>query len=129
MFTLDIDPYQVLGVREDATELEIRRARRELIRKFPNEIFPKRAQEINEAYHLLMDKSKREMVDAFLKSKAGCALRVQREFLSEEVRKVLLDYPERPQVFELFKLEKPVQVGRRALIQALLTLTKGIKDR
>ena len=122
MFTLGIDPYEVLGVSINADVMEIRRARRELVLKYPNEMFPERAQEINEAFQLLMSKEKRRMVDAFLRSKAGCALRVQKAFLSDEVYKELFDYPDRAGVFELFKLEDHVQVDRNSLIQSLLSV-------
>lgn len=90
--------------------------------KYPNEMFPERAQEINEAFQLLMNKEKRRMVDAFLRSKAGCALRVQKAFLSDEVYNELFDYPDRAGVFELFKLDDHVQVDRNALIQSLLSI-------
>jgi len=122
LFSLDINPYEVLGISPDADLMEVRRARRELVRKYPNELFPDRAQEINEAFQLLMGKKKRRMVDAFLRSKAGSALRVQKVFLSEEVYDRLFDYPDRAEVFELFKLEDPVQVDRSSLIKSLLSI-------
>ena len=122
MFSLDIDPYEVLGISPDADVMEVRRARRELVLKYPNELFPERAQEINKAFQLLTSREKRRMVDAFLKSKAGCALRVQKAFLSHEVYGELFDYPDRAEVFELFKLEDLVQVDRSALIKSLLSI-------
>ncbi|MBN1591889.1 MAG: J domain-containing protein [Candidatus Coatesbacteria bacterium] len=122
MFSLDIDPYEVLGVRPNADEVEIRRARRELVLKYPNELFPERAQEINKAFQLLTSKEKRRLVDAFLMSRAGSALRVQKDYLSEEVKDALFDYPNRSEVFELFKLEEPVDVDRDVLIESLLTV-------
>ena len=122
MFSLDIDPYEVLGISPDADLMEVRRARRKLVLEYPNELFPERAQEINEAFQLLTSKEKRRMVDAFLRSKAGCALRVQKQFLSEDVYDRLFDYPDRAEVFELFKLEDPVQVDRSSLVKALLSI-------
>lgn len=128
MFTLEIDPYEVLGVRHNADAVDIRRARRDLILRFPNELFPERAQEINEAFQLLMNKEKRRLVDAFLRSKAGCALRVQRPFLSEKVLDNLFNYPGRAEVFELFKIEQPIEVGRDSLIQSLLTILHQVPE-
>nr|HDM59769.1 J domain-containing protein [Bacillota bacterium] len=128
MFTLEIDPYEVLGVRHDADVVDIRRARRELILRYPNELFPEKAQEINEAFQLLMNKEKRRLVDAFLMSKAGCALRVQKSFLSEKVLDKLFNYPGRSEVFELFKLDQPIEVGRDSLIQSLLTLLPRVPE-
>ncbi|MCD6326833.1 J domain-containing protein [bacterium] len=125
MFSLDFNPYEILGVSERASELDIRRARRKLVLKYPNEMFPKRAQEINEAYQLLSNRTKRRQVDGFLNSKAGCVLKVQSAFLSDEIRKSLLEYPDRSKVFELFKPESPVEVGRQSLIKSLLSLTRG----
>ncbi len=122
MFSLDINPYEVLGISPDADVMEVRRARRELVLKYPNELFPERAQEINKAFQLLTSRDKRRMVDAFLRSKAGCALRVQKAFLSDEVYGDLFDYPDRAEVFELFKLEGLVQVDRNALIESLLSV-------
>jgi len=122
LFSLDIDPYEVLGISPEADAVEVRRARRELVLKYPNELFPERAQEINKAFQLLTNKEKRRMVDAFLRSKAGCALRVQKAFLSDEVHSKLFDYPHRAEIFELFKLDKPIQVDRGALIDSLLSL-------
>lgn len=126
MFSVDVDPYEVLGLSRNVSELEIRRARRKLLLKYPNELYPEKAQEVNKAYLLLVDKEKRRRVDAFLSSKAGCALRVQRAFLSEDVHEKLFEYPDRAKVFELFDLKPPLQVDRAALIQALLTLTEGL---
>ncbi|HUT03529.1 MAG TPA: J domain-containing protein [bacterium] len=128
MFTLEIDPYEVLGVRHNADVVDIRRARRDLILRFPNELFPERAQEINEAFQLLMNKEKRRLVDAFLRSKAGGALRVQKPFLSEKVLDNLFNYPGRAEVFELFKLEQPIEVGRDSLIQSLLTILHQVPE-
>ena len=122
MFSLDIDPYEVLGISPEADAVEVRRARRELVLKYPNELFPERAQEINKAFQLLTNKEKRRMVDAFLRSKAGCVLRVQKVFLSDEVHSTLFDYPDRAEVFELFKLNDPIQVDRDALVESLLSL-------
>lgn len=125
MFSVDTDPYEVLGISEKASDAEIKRARRKLVLKYPNEAFPERAQEINKAYQLLIEPEKRRQVDLFLKSKAGCALRVQKAFLSQEVVKDVLDYPQRATVFELFKLDAPVSVDRKSLIAALLEITKS----
>ncbi len=122
MFSLNVDPYEVLGISPEADAVEVRRARRELVLKYPNELFPERAQEINEAFLLLTNKEKRRMVDAFLRSKAGCALRVQKVFLSDEVHTKLFDYPDRAEVFELFKLDDPIQVDRDVLIESLLSI-------
>ena len=128
MFTLETDPYEVLGVRHNADAVDIRRARRDLILRFPNELFPERAQEINEAFQLLMNKEKRRLVDGFLRSKAGCALRVQKRFLSGKVLDKLFNYPGRAEVFELFKLEQPTEVGRDSLIQSLLTILHQVPE-
>ena len=128
MFSVDVDPYEVLGISHGASEMDIRRARRKLILKYPNELFPERAQEINEAYQQLVDKQKRRRVDAFLASKAGSALRVQKSFLSDEVHEGLLGYPDRAKVFELFKLDGPIQVARSSLIEGLLLLTEASEE-
>ena len=126
MFTLDLDPYEVLGISRSASGVEIRRARRELIKKYPNELFPQRAQEINEAFQLLMDKQKRRMVDSFLHSKAGYALRVQTAFLSDEVKKTLLEIPDRSSIYQLFDLGQLQSVDRISLINSLLTLLQQV---
>ena len=128
MFSIDTDPYEVLGVGEKASDAEIKRARRQLVLKYPNEVYPERAQEINKAYQLLIAPEKRRQVDLFLKSKAGCALRVQKTFLSQQVVKDVLDYPERATVFELFKLDSPVSVDRKSLIASLLEITRGADE-
>jgi len=128
LFILEIDPYEVLGLRHDADVVDIRRARRDLILRFPNELFPGRAQEFNEAFQLLMNKEKRRLVDAFLRSKDGCTLRVQKPFLSEKVLDKLFNYPGRAEVFELFKIEQPIEVGRDSLIQSLLTILPQVPE-
>ena len=125
MFSLDFNPYEILGVSERASELDIRRARRKLVLKYPNEMFPKRAQEINEAYQLLSNPTKRRQVDGFLNSKAGCVLKVQSAFLSEAICASLLEYPDRSRVFELFKPDSPISASRQSLLKSLLLLTEG----
>ena len=68
------DPYQVLGVTRSASDEEIKKAYRNLSRKYhpdANVNNPDRAQaeekfkEVNEAYETLSDPQKRKMYDQF----------------------------------------------------------------
>lgn len=66
------DYYQILGVKEDADQATIRRARNRLIKKFhtdkpenrDNPENTKRAQEINDAFNILGDPAKRAQYDS-----------------------------------------------------------------
>jgi DnaJ-class molecular chaperone len=91
MLRINFNPYDVLDVREHATVEEIKNARRELIKKFPNETFPEEARRINEAYQMLIDKVKRSEVDRFINSKQGSLLEIQKHFLSTEVKELLFN--------------------------------------
>ena len=63
------DFYRTLGVERGATEAEIKRAYRQLARKFHPDVAPNKVEaeahfkEINEAYEVLSDPRKREMYD------------------------------------------------------------------
>jgi molecular chaperone DnaJ len=65
------DYYEVLGVKRDATETEIKQAYRKLARKHHPDVNPgdkqaeSRFKEINEAYEVLSDKEKRAKYDRF----------------------------------------------------------------
>ena len=91
MQRITFNPYDVLDVREHATVGEIKNARRELIKKNPQETHPEKARKINEAYQMLIDKVRRSEVDRFLNSKQGSLLEIQKHFLSDEVKKILFE--------------------------------------
>ncbi len=65
------DYYEVMGVQKNATEAEIKKAYRELAKKYHPDLHPgdKEAEakfkEINEAYEVLSDKDKRARYDQF----------------------------------------------------------------
>ncbi|MBI3989258.1 MAG: molecular chaperone DnaJ [candidate division NC10 bacterium] len=73
------DYYEVLGVRRDASEQEIKRAYRRLARKHHPDVNPgdkgaaERFKEINEAYEVLSDPEKRKQYDLYGHAGVGAA--------------------------------------------------------
>jgi len=65
------DYYQILGIRRDAGEKEVKQAYRKLARKYHPDVNPgdksaeSRFKEINEAYEVLSDKEKRKKYDRY----------------------------------------------------------------
>jgi len=65
------DYYNILGVKRDASEREIKQAYRRLARKYHPDVNPgdksaeARFKQINEAYEVLSDKEKRQKYDQF----------------------------------------------------------------
>ena len=63
--------YDILGVKRDASEKEIKQAYRRLARKYHPDVNPgdksaeAKFKEINEAYEVLSDKEKRQKYDRF----------------------------------------------------------------
>ena len=67
-----MDPYKVLGISSDATDEEVKKAYRELSRKYHPDANPDnkaeaeaKFKEVNEAYETLSDPQKRKMYDQF----------------------------------------------------------------
>lgn len=60
------DPYTILGVSRQASEVEIKRAYFQLVREYPPEHEPEKFQEIRAAYEQLKTPERRAQTDLFL---------------------------------------------------------------
>lgn len=60
------NPYDILGVRRDASPQEVKKAYFTLVRKFPPEKQPDQFKRIRRAYDLLKDRETRAEADLFL---------------------------------------------------------------
>ena len=58
-------PYAILGVSENATQEEIRRAYLERLKEFPPEKDPSRFQEVTDAWHLVENEMARARLKVF----------------------------------------------------------------
>lgn len=71
MATKSRDYYEILGLKKDATDADIKKSYRRLARKYHPDVNPgdknaeQKFKEINEAYEILGDKKKREQYDQF----------------------------------------------------------------
>lgn len=75
---MDKNPYEVLGVNKNATEDEIRRAYRELVKKYHpdkylnnplKDLAEEKMREVNSAYNEIMSKTKKEQERSYYKRK------------------------------------------------------------
>jgi len=60
------NPYDILGVRRDASPQDVKKAYFTLVRKFPPEQHPDQFKRIRRAYDLLKDREARAEADLFL---------------------------------------------------------------
>ena len=102
------DPYEVLGVAQDADARAVKAAYFALVREFPPETHPEDFQRLREAYELLSDPARREQLDASrdayadLGAEQGALLRAANAAYAQGdeqgaeslLRRAIVDYPD-----------------------------------
>ena len=97
--------YAILGVSQDATEEELRRAYRRLALTHHPDKNPgdpragERFKEISEAYAVLMDQQKRRQYDVFRQGQAGAGAGAGFRYSQEEIFRDLLSNPAMSSIF------------------------------
>ncbi len=99
--------YAILGVLQDATEEELKRAYRRLALQHHPDKNPgdpragERFKEISEAYAVLMDQQKRRQYDAFRQAQAGAGAAAGRfRYSQEEIFRDLFSNPDLSSIFQ-----------------------------
>ncbi|KAK7040206.1 hypothetical protein VNI00_010012 [Paramarasmius palmivorus] len=100
----ETNPYELLDVKQEATEQEIRTAYRQRSLKVHPDRVTKKFHELNQAYELLLDPLRRLALDAKLRVKQA---RAERFKSYDNKRKVLVEeLEERERAYKKAKLEK-----------------------